>query len=193
MTTIEKTTAELSNQESRTNHALALLAALAPDPSLWEYRGECFEGDAGSHCACGHPIRWLFPIYYGNQTKVVGSTCVNHFAAINPATGALMLAKLEELQTKLSDQRKAAVKATADAENQKLWAQYVEVRDKARAMHQSNRSRYIRSPYELWFFTSSSREQFNRNSPPEYTRPCDLKKWITKAIARAQRATSATP
>lgn len=191
MTTIETTSAALAQQESRTNHAMALLNALAPDPSKWEYRGECLEGDENSKCACGHPIRWLFPIYFGEQQKVVGSTCVNHFAAINPETGALMLEALERLQTKLSDQRKAALKATADSENAALWAQYSQLRDTAIERHNSNRGRYIRSPWELWFFVAG-RSQYRRLKTPEYVRACDLKKWLVKAIAAAERALSAT-
>lgn len=188
MTTIQRTQSELSTQESHTNHALALLAALAPDPSKWEYRGECFEGDENSHCACGHPIRWLFPIYFENQTKIVGSTCVNHFAAINPATGQLMIDKLAELQTKLSDQKKAAARAAADAENAALWTEYCNWRDAAISAHRTNRQRYVRSPYQLWHFAESYREQYRVTKQPEYTRPCDLKKWLVKAIARAKSA-----
>lgn len=179
-------------QESRTNHALALLNALAPDPSKWEYRGECFEGDENSHCACGHPIRWLFPIYLEQQVKVVGSTCVNHFAAINPATGGLMLEKLAELQAKLSEQLKAAKRAAADSENSMLWIKYCEARDRALARHNANRAEYRRSPYTLWWFCCAGREQYRRNSQPEYTRACDLKRWLLKGIARAERALAAT-
>lgn len=195
MIAIEQTENQIIEQESRASHVLALIEALAPDPSQWEYRGECDDAGAGSEakCACGHPIRFLFPIYHADgRVKIVGSTCVNHFASINPATGQLMLDKLDELNAKLAEQKKAAKRAADDAENARLWSEYCAARDAAVAAHNANRAEYRRSPYQLWYFAAANREEYRRQYPPEYTRACDLKRWLTKAIARAKSAMTAT-
>lgn len=186
MTTIERTEQETVEQEVRTAHALALIVALAPDPSAWEYRGQCNDTGPNSNakCACGHPIRYEFPIYRGVESRVVGSTCVEHFAALNPETGALMLAKLEELQSKLAEQKKAAKAAIQQAEVDTLKSQFEAAYSAVKARFDGYRERGVYAPYELW-----SRICGRGRVPshaPEYQRACDYIRWYKQQTARLQ-------
>ncbi len=67
-----------------------LLAALAPDPTRWEWRGESIEAaHYGEHqCACGQPILRLHPIHrrITGRTLVIGAICgATHFIAASRA------------------------------------------------------------------------------------------------------------
>jgi len=185
--TIERAEADLLASNT---HALNLISALAPyAPSEYEYRGEV--ADAGApvaQCACGHPIRFCFPIYHASgKTAILGSTCVEHYSLLCPETGARMKAAEERLHAEIAAARKLAARATADAENAGLWQIYSELRDKAVAAHKANRQAGQRSPHDLWQFAEGWYEKYRVQNPPEYTRPSDLRKWLTKAIARVQR------
>ena len=79
MTNLEATA---SIMRSSLRHAQRLINALG-NPSEWQATGEVV--DAGGHCACGHPIRWAFPIVHPDgRQNVIGSECINHFQNINP-------------------------------------------------------------------------------------------------------------
>lgn len=79
MSNLEQTA---SVMRSSLRHAQRLINALG-NPSEWQATGEVV--DAGGHCACGHPIRWAFPIVHPDgRQNVIGSECVNHFQNINP-------------------------------------------------------------------------------------------------------------
>ncbi len=67
-----------------------LLAALAPNPTRWEWRGESYEAAYyGQYsCACGHPIRRLHPIYcrVTGRLMVIGGVCLEaHFMTASRA------------------------------------------------------------------------------------------------------------
>lgn len=187
MTAIDKIQNEALEQEGRATHALALINALAPDPSKWEYRGECVDGGGENcECACGHPIRWCFPIYFESQVKIVGSTCVNHFAAINPETGNLMLEKLAELEAKLASAKKEALAAQKQAEVEAIKARYEAAYDGMKARMQSYESSYTRAPYELWQLARSSKWGLPRKAP-NYKRACDFIRWYSQSLARIER------
>lgn len=69
---------------------------MAPDPSRWEYRGGY--GDAGfygaSSCACGHDIRYEFPIERDDGSSlIIGSTCIDKYIPVLIAEGAEELAR----------------------------------------------------------------------------------------------------
>jgi hypothetical protein len=185
-TTIDRLESEVLEQQDRATHALALLTALAPDPSKWEYRGECFDGGEQSKCACGHPIRWEFPIYRENEVKVVGSTCVNHFAALNPTTGALMLSKLAELEDRLAAAKKAAKAAARQVEVDAARVRFEATLTAARVKFDSYRARGVKAPWELWRAVASYRRVPSK--APEYSRACDYIRWYKQETARLERA-----
>ena len=96
------------------------------DPSKWEYRGEVLEAGKGDNvkCVCGHPIKNLFPIYApdGVDRVVIGSTCIDHYAAYNPAHAA----KMREALAAFLEKKKAEAKAQKDLIETQAVAQKIE-------------------------------------------------------------------
>lgn len=180
----------LDDNAARAAHVQSLLRALG-NPSEWTFNGAVTDTgrEDGGRCACGHPIRYLFHIEHTTRgAACVGSTCINHIAEISPELGAALGAARERLESSLAEAKAKAKRAIADAENVRLWNEYQIEREKAIARHRANRAAGIRSPYSLWQFCDGWREKYNRQSPPEYTRACDLKKWITRALVRVHGA-----
>jgi len=73
-----------------------LRAAMAPDPSHWEFTGEVRDAGAygASSCACGHDIRYEFLIERGDgESLIIGSTCIEKYVPVLIAAGAKVLAK----------------------------------------------------------------------------------------------------
>jgi hypothetical protein len=133
---------EIRTEERRLenlHHVQRLATAMAPDPKEWEYRGEMIDSGNGAnaHCACGHPIRYVFPIYNRRTGKSVpiGCVCIEASVPYLMTVGAEGLAKAlegcgERLKKHLSElakrQREAAgsvrfQKVQADAEALLAW------------------------------------------------------------------------
>ena len=68
---------------------------MAPDPSRWRYTGGYRDAGAygASSCACGHDIRYEFPIERDDGASlVIGSTCIDKYIPVLIAEGAGTLA-----------------------------------------------------------------------------------------------------
>lgn len=189
----EKLTSEIEAIEARGGHVQALLASLG-NPAEWSYTGTCVDAGPASEatCACGHPIRFCFIIAHSQRGQTqVGSTCINHIAAITPELGATLTAAREALETKLAEAKRKAARAAKDEENARLWVEYSAKREEAERRHKANRAAGQRSPYDLWYFVEGWHEKYFRRKQPEYTRPTDLRRWLAKAIERATSALTA--
>ena len=85
----------LDGIEERTDYTEKLIKNLG-DPSQYEYTG--IVNDSGkectARCACTHPIRYEYIIEHKITKKKasVGSTCINHFAEVNPKLYAALIA-----------------------------------------------------------------------------------------------------
>ena len=82
-------------------HAQAIADKLAPDCREWEWTGETIDAGKGAtqgfnppRCACGHPIRYLFPLVRERDgaTVNIGSTCIKSTVPTLLASGAEGLA-----------------------------------------------------------------------------------------------------
>lgn len=184
---------ELEHTELQRAHVSALLSALG-NPSEWEYTGTVVDaGQSEAKCACGHPIRYCFEIRHATRGQThVGSTCIDHLAAITPQLGAALTAAREKLEAEIKAAEAAAKRTAADAANAALWNDYATKRDEARRRHAANRAAGRRSPYDLWHFVESWREEWRRNTPPQYVRAADLRRWIERAIKRVDFVLSHT-
>jgi len=177
---------EIEKVERRGSHVQALLAALV-NPSEWTYTGMCVDaGGSDAKCACGHPIRWCFLIEHPTlgQTQV-GSTCIENIAGINPELGAALVAAREKLEADLKAAQAQARRTAAEAECAALWIEYSAIRDELENRARSYRESRLRVGAELWSFVFGRNRKYFRRNCPEYSRPCDLKRWLVQAIARA--------
>jgi ribosomal protein L37AE/L43A len=110
------------------HHVQRLAAAMAPDPKEWEYRGEMIDsGGVSDFCSCGHPIRFIFPIYNKRTGKSIpiGSVCIEASVPYLMTVGAAGLAKSlegcqERLKKHLSELESRKRAAAGDARFQKL-------------------------------------------------------------------------
>lgn len=69
---------------------------MAPDSSRWEFTGVVRDaGEYGaSSCACGHDIRYEFPIRRDDGASlIIGSTCIDKYIPVLIAEGAEKLAR----------------------------------------------------------------------------------------------------
>ena len=124
-TSLDKTLKRLGEKESTVDYVGRLVKTLG-DPSEWKYTGKCVDAGRGAafapdgpKCACGHPIRYQFFIYRERDGKVpdeekVGSTCIGHFAAMNPVLYQELLKAISELE----QEKKAKERAAREAERQ---------------------------------------------------------------------------
>ncbi len=124
------------------------------DPSKWEYRGEVLE--AGKFetvkCVCGHPIRNLFPIYApdGVDKVVIGSTCIEHYAAYNPEHAARMRAALAAFLEKKKAEAKAEKDLLQVKEVEERLALYEQVYKRVVEYYASKYRAGVRIPY-YWY------------------------------------------
>jgi hypothetical protein len=177
-----------SEQYSELAHRQALLNALAPDPAAWEYRGEVVDGgtDGKAYCACGHPIRWIFPVYRGSEMRPIGSTCINHYATVSAEQAGRMQSRLDETQAAIRDAAKQARAAAMDIKAQAAGEAYRAAYDSIVAIHRSFRDSGRRSPREIWAAVESYHYGLpNPSRPPRYQRKSALVAWYEKHIAAA--------
>lgn len=135
-------------------HVQALIEGLDGRPQDFVYRGEVDEGDDNSHCVCGHPIHYLFPVYdIKNEAnmKILGSTCIENYGLYRPEDAKWMQQKYEELLEKIAAAKKAQKEAIAKIEIEKLTVEHDALLDKINDVYQNNYrkvGKYV--PYILW-------------------------------------------
>jgi len=189
MTKVSALKSQIDKKANTLHHASALIAALK-NPSEWEYTGECLDAGVNSSesCACGHPIRYCFvikhPIYGINQ---VGSTCIEHFKAINPALYESLQNADQALRDQLAEARRQA-KAVQNADKIKVAkAAYLEVWLEARAIQQMLKDRIIPvrpySPEGKLFIPFWRLQAEYPAESPEYARAHSYIKWYTEKAA----------
>lgn len=103
------------NLEARSAYAKRLAAVLG-NGAEWSYRGEVDEAPGNGICACGHTgLRYLFPIYHPDGRRViVGSSCIETYAAVNPAMVAGIQAAADEARRAHDEKIRAAKRAAKD-------------------------------------------------------------------------------
>jgi hypothetical protein len=144
-----KGTREVEHKAARVDYLERLVRALDGDPSQWEYRGDCYDnGHGGGFCSCGHPIRFEFIVHKGDKKKVLGSSCIETYASINPAILEQYQADLARLLKAIADAKKAARERAQEAENGRLhevwlvWEAKVEA-EKNRLLTKRARERWL--------------------------------------------------
>ncbi len=189
MTQLELLDNQTATIKAQSDHVLRLLAALDNRPQDWEYRDEMDEDKSGkSQCACGHPIVYLFPVYdtkHPNVKRILGSTCINHYATYRPEDAARMLEVQAAHDAKLAEARKAAKRAAAMAEVQALVAVWEPLAARIEGYWERKRQGY-RIPEAIYynhFFKPGRMEHHLENT---YTRPCDMIRYVKKEIKSAE-------
>ena len=125
---IRQTTKSIDNLK----HRKKIADAMAPDPTKWEYSGDCVDaGPYGAKCTCGHPIRYVFYITKDDKMLPLGSTCIETTVPHLIACGANCLAeKLQAAQQKLKkeirDKFAAKKKRQRDHENNKIVSSMIQ-------------------------------------------------------------------
>lgn len=124
---------ETATDEKANNlaHVQALINALG-NPSEWIYTGvmnDC--GAPVSKCACGHPIRYEFMIEHPTTGKknVLGSTCIEHYAAYNPESADRMKKDYEKHMDELAAKKKEQKEKQQSEEVQKIKAEFDSLRE----------------------------------------------------------------
>jgi hypothetical protein len=137
-------------------HLERLATAMAPDPTRWEYRGEVLDGGGGLeqvHCTCGHPIRWIFPIYDrdSGRSLPIGSTCIAASVPYLIHSGAQGLA--DALQAALQRHQEAlaeAARQVRDAVNNEVVASLLATREALFTWAKGEREVGTYLPRGLW-------------------------------------------
>lgn len=186
MTTIENTERLAILSNGRMEYAQRLCNALG-DPSQWEYRGEMIDLEAPKgKCACGHEgIRFEFIIHRDKQTAIIGSTCICHFALINPAAAENMAIDYQKIMKKLAEQKQAAKKAAQQAEVIVIGEEYNNLRAICEEKYRGFRDHGYRVPWELWNICASGRCYLPKKYTwytENYVRSCDQKRKIGDSI-----------
>ena len=187
MTVIERAEKTVERTEGSVHHVEALIAALG-NPSEWEYTGDVT--DAGTYgvakCACGHPIRFQFHIEHPDGRKaIVGSTCVNHFATINPTLHAALVEALEGVKAKLAADKRAAREAKQDEEIARLKAECdalaAPIRERYRVARENSHNGYW-VPEDIFYANRAARQE-----PKQYKRKSDYLRWYREHLETLRR------
>lgn len=131
--------------ETTLYHNESLLRAMGGSPEGWEYTGVVTDaGKIGSHCACGHHIRYEYWWAHrdGRQLKT-GSVCVEHLPFVDPSVVAAMRADLNAMIAKRKeDVKKAKLASETEAVQSRLseldamaderWGREVKAHEKTR-------------------------------------------------------------
>lgn len=188
-TKIEALTDSLEDAARRAQYVRNLMRGLNNEPENYEYTGEVVDmGDTGK-CACGHSIRWGFPLKHksgdANKGKIVGSTCVGYFAEVNEELFKALCAGVDALNKRLAEAKAASKRAQAQADVDALAEQWATLYSKLNAKYQSYRERGEKAPRALWEAFGSYRYSLPAYAP-EYTRPADFKRWYKAQIKRLE-------
>lgn len=188
MNTIERLEALEVAQENAITYSESLINALAPDPSEWEYSGIVTDSVTGASCACGHPIRYCSHIERkrDSATAIVGSTCINNFAAINPGLHASLVTAHAGLVEQLEAAKKAAKQAQEQAKVQAAREQFEKIYDAGNEAFWSYRNSGRLAPRDLWWLFGS-RKRIVRDAPV-YQRASAYLKWYEKYTAAIAEA-----
>lgn len=143
-------------------HIQRLADAMMPNPKDWEYRDEIEEGE-NARCACGHPIRWMFPIHRKSDNAVlaIGSVCIENSIPYLIANGAEGLAlALEKGNARLAEmikERQRRIRETQGNNRYAFLATYAEelcdwITATISAMTVEAKSRGYRKPFVAEYF-----------------------------------------
>lgn len=189
MTKIQTITETLADVSARAEYTENLYRGLNREPENYEYTGDVVDMGSEGKCACGHPIRWGFPLKHksgdANKGKIVGSTCVGYFEGVNFELYQSLMAGVERLSRQLAEAKAAAKRAQAQAEVDALAQQFDELYDTLNSRYQSYRERGQMAPRALWEAFGSYRYGVPSKAP-EYTRPADYKRWYKQQIKRLE-------
>lgn len=189
MTKIETLAESLAQDAARLEYTENLFRGLHREPENYEYTGEIIDCGNEGKCACGHPIRWGFPLKHksgdASKGKIVGSTCVGYFQGVNADLYAALMAGVERLNKQLAEAKAAAKRAQAQADVDVLAAQWESLYVSLKTRYQSYRERGQMAPRALWEAFGSYRYGVP-SAPPEYTRPADYKRWYKQQIKRLE-------
>ena len=155
------------------------------DGMLWEYRGEILEDASGkAACVCGHPIRYIFPIYRKDASDQcgLGSTCIGHFESINPEMYAALTAADTALKARIADAQKRAREAARQQKVEVARAEFRALYDRAHSQYAAYAEHGRRAPRPLWE-VCASRNWYVPENAPDYTRAADLIRWYQKQTA----------
>lgn len=188
MTKIENLTEATQTAARRAEYARNLLRGLDGEPQNYEYKGEIVDCGSDGKCACGHPIRWGFPLKHKSEpgkTKIVGSTCVGYFAEVNQELFLALCEGVERLNEQLAQAKAASKRAASQAEVEALAAQWQTLYESRRAEYMGYRERGEMAPRPLWEAFGS---RFRRvpSTAPKYTRPADYKRWYKEQIKKLE-------
>ena len=179
-TKIERLEKSESKAMSKMYHVKAMIDALI-DPSKWEYTGNCWDnGNCQGRCVCGQiGIRYEFEIESKqfNRKEIVGSSCINHFASINPTLYEGMQADYTKILDSLKEAEKKAKEAQQNEEIDNLKWVLKELQNKVSELIKYERGKSRNSywlPYELY--------SWRRAEPKKYERKIDYIKWYKKEI-----------
>lgn len=185
-TKIELQESKANGHADRLAQMQRLINGLAPDPSEWEYTGQCHDlGKPVGYCACGHEIRYEFILNRKRDgaTAVVGSVCIDNYALISPAAAAWMRQDLERMMEEVKEAKKKAEEAKRVEEAEKLhkrWERQVEeLRIREEHLKAKSGSDWI--PYDMWMALYGKKSV---TRIPTYQRTTGYINWYKKTELR---------
>lgn len=170
-----------------------LAQALHPDPSEWKFTGIVTEaqGLITSKCACGHSIKFEFHIERKRDglKAIVGSTCINHYADINPELVEAIDGAYKKLQAEIRKAKKKSKKAKQQKEVDNLKAIYEYIYKRGYSIYLAYRDRDQKAPRALWEAYGSHYYHLPYPaSDPKYKTARGYKNYYKKAINDARRS-----
>ena len=148
----ERLTRRETKASTKHDHYARLLSAMHGVPSEWEWDGNIIE-DKDGKCACGHKIRWCFPLVHTKgqfEPIVVGSVCVENAPGISPQLVEQMKVASESLRKLIAERKKQEKEMAQDKEIAELLGRREKMREMVRSRHADNQSRGGMSSRIIW-------------------------------------------
>ena len=189
-TTLDMALGAATHAVGNLQHVHRVAEAMHPDPREWAYTGQVVDGQGmGAHCACGHPIRFIFVVARtrDGQQLPIGSTCITSTVPYLLAEGAVQLASSLQRALAVHEQALAALEkarraAEQDAACQTARQEWQAVRERGRVIIDGYRANGRRIPYPLWMLWNRGAEKIH--CCPHYARVSSSTRWYQQAVIR---------
>ena len=124
----------------------------------WTYTGNC---DAqGGYCECGKQIIYRYFVNKGEETKVVGSTCIDHFKG-NSALYATLREADKENQRKHAEMKRKLKTRERHVQEVKIYLENI-TKGKINDFFESHARKFLDDPNQLEFREFKRIELWNK-------------------------------
>lgn len=165
MTTIDKLEGKIRNSEN--SYYVRLMRSLEYKPENWIWNGTIIDlGGVLGSCACGHEIRYQFPLTnkITGRTVIVGCICVENYKLFDSHTIGQMKEKIKEVEKEIRRKKAEAKKLVQKEEIEKLISGRKPLLEKLYKINDLYNETNAFKPYELYIYQPVNPEKYTRLS-----------------------------